>query len=69
MTGATSIVTYILQYNGGVMPETQAQLDTVLAKIPEDTQKSYLSDPMCGIIRFSTVKHFDNPAEQPERAG
>jgi predicted RND superfamily exporter protein len=54
MTGATSIVTYILQYNGGVMPETQAGLNTVLAKIPEDTRKSYLSDPMCGIIRFST---------------
>jgi hydrophobe/amphiphile efflux-3 (HAE3) family protein len=54
MTGATSIVTYILQYNGGVMPETQAQLDTVLSKIPEDTRKSVLSDPMCGIIRFST---------------
>jgi len=56
MTGATSIVTYILQYNGGVMPETQAQLDAVLSKIPEDTRKSYLSDPMCGIIRFSTGK-------------
>ena len=54
MTGATSIVTYILQYNGGVMPETQAQLDTVLEKIPEDTRKSVLSDPMSGIIRFST---------------
>ena len=54
MTGATSIVTYILQYNGGVMPETQAQLDAVLAKIPEDTRTSYLSDPMTGIIRFST---------------
>ncbi|MGB9175665.1 MAG: hydrophobe/amphiphile efflux-3 (HAE3) family transporter, partial [Methanoregula sp.] len=56
MTGATSIVTYILQYNGGVMPETQAQVDTVLAKIPEDTRKSVLSDPMSGIIRFSTMK-------------
>ena len=56
MTGATSIVTYILQYNGGVMPETQAQLDTVLEKIPEDTRKSVLSDPMSGIIRFSTIE-------------
>jgi hydrophobe/amphiphile efflux-3 (HAE3) family protein len=55
MTGATSIVTYILQYNGGVMPETQVQADAVLAKIPEDTRKSVLSDPMCGIIRFSTI--------------
>jgi len=54
MTGVTSIVTYILQYNGGVMPETQAELDSVLAKIPATSKKSYLSDPMCGIIRFST---------------
>jgi len=54
ITGSTSIVTYILQYNGGVIPETQAQLDTVIGKIPEDTRKSVLSDPMCGTIRFST---------------
>ena len=56
MTGATSIVTYILQYNGGSMPETQAGVDAVLSKIPEDTRKSVLSDPICGIIRFSTIK-------------
>ena len=56
ITGATSIVTYILQYNGGLLPETQAQLDAVLAKIPEDTRKSVLNDPMSGIIRFSTGK-------------
>jgi len=56
MTGATSIVTYVLQYNGGVMPETQAELDAVLMKIPVNTRKSVLSDPMCGIIRFSTIK-------------
>jgi len=55
ITGATSIVTYILEYNGGMMPETQAQLDAVLSTIPEDTRKSVLSDPMCGIIRFSTT--------------
>lgn len=55
MTGATSIVTYILQYNGGVMPETQSELDAVLASIPKDTKESVLSDPMCGIIRFSTT--------------
>jgi len=54
--GATSIVTYVLQYNGGVMPETQVQLDTVLSQIPEDSKKSVLGDPMTGIIRFSTMK-------------
>jgi hydrophobe/amphiphile efflux-3 (HAE3) family protein len=56
ITGVTSIVTYILQYNGGVMPETQAELNAVLERIPEDTRKSVLSDLMCGIIRFSTIK-------------
>jgi len=56
ITGATSIVTYVLQYNGGVMPETQAGVDAALAKIPEDTRISVLSDPMGGIIRFSTIK-------------
>jgi uncharacterized protein len=56
ITGATSIVTYILQYNGGVMPETQAEVNAVLEKIPEETRKSVLSDQMCGIIRFSTIK-------------
>ncbi|MFA5267074.1 MAG: hydrophobe/amphiphile efflux-3 (HAE3) family transporter [Methanoregula sp.] len=54
ITGATSIVTYVLQYNGGVMPETQAQLDAVLAKIPTDTKESYLASSLSGIIRFST---------------
>ena len=34
LTSATSIVTYILAYNGGTMPETQSQLDAVLARIP-----------------------------------
>ena len=56
ITGATSIVTYVLQYNGGVIPETQAGVDAALAKIPEDTRISVLSDPMGGIIRFSTIK-------------
>lgn len=55
VTGATSIVTYILQYNGGRLPETQAELDRILEKIPEDTRKSVLSSPMTGIIRFSTI--------------
>jgi uncharacterized protein len=55
MTGVTSIASVILQYNEGVMPETQAELDAVLMTVPADTRKSVLSDPMCGIIRFSTT--------------
>jgi hypothetical protein len=56
LTASTSIATYILQYNGGVIPETQAGLDAVLKKIPEDTRKSYISGSMSGIIRFNTIK-------------
>ena len=55
ITGATSIVTYIIEYNGGLMPENQAQLDFVLSKIPEDTKKPYLASPMSGVIRLSTA--------------
>lgn len=54
LTEGTGIVTYVLQYNGGVMPETQAELDAVLEKIPEDTRNSYISGSMNAIIRFGT---------------
>jgi len=63
LSGSTSIVTYILQYNGGVMPETQDQLDSVLAKIPKDTKESYLASSLSGIIRFSTIDLETNPMQ------
>ena len=56
LTGSTSIVTYILQYNNGVMPETQAELDSLLEKIPEDIKKPYLSGSMSGVIKFNKIK-------------
>jgi uncharacterized protein len=56
LTRATSIVTYILAYNGGVMPETQDQLNAVIEKIPADVKKSYLSGSMEGVVRFNTIK-------------
>ena len=56
LTRATSIVTYILAYNGGVMPEDQNQLDAVLEKIPPEVTKPYLSGSMEGVIRFTTIK-------------
>ena len=55
LTGSTSIVTYVLQYNGGVMPENQAQLDAVLAAMPEDTKESIMASSLSGIIRFTTT--------------
>ncbi len=55
LTRATSIVTYILAYNGGIMPENQNQLNAVIEKIPASVKKSYLSGSMEGVIRFSTI--------------
>ena len=56
LTRATSIVTYILAYNGGVMPEDQNKLNAVIDKIPAEVKKPYLSGSMEGVIRFSTIK-------------
>ena len=55
LTGSTSIVTHVLQYNGGVMPENQAQLDAVLVAMPEDTKESTMASSLSGIIRFTTT--------------
>jgi len=54
LTASTSIVTYIIQYNGGTMPETQSELDAVLATIPESTKESYISGSMSGVVQFNT---------------
>jgi hydrophobe/amphiphile efflux-3 (HAE3) family protein len=56
LTHGTSIVTYILAYNGGVLPEDQSQLNAVIEKIPPEVKKSYLSGSMEGVIRFNTIK-------------
>ncbi len=56
LTTANSIVTYVLVYNNGVMPETQSQLNEALARIPESVKTPYLSGSMNGVIEFGTVK-------------
>jgi hydrophobe/amphiphile efflux-3 (HAE3) family protein len=56
LTRATSIVTYILAYNNGAMPETQSQLNTVLGKIPEQVSSPYLSGSLSAVIEFGTIK-------------
>jgi uncharacterized protein len=38
------------------MPETQAGLDAVLSKIPEETKKPYLSGSMSAVVKFNTIK-------------
>jgi uncharacterized protein len=68
LTGATSLATYVLMYNGGAMPETQTQLDAVIAQIPEETRKTVVSGSSSGLIRFSTIKlsmHQQNNLKDP----
>ena len=55
LSGARSIVTTILSTNGGVMPETQAELDLILGSIPEATRNEYLGGSMSGVVKFSTI--------------
>ncbi|WML68373.1 MAG: hypothetical protein METHP_01990 [Methanoregula sp. SKADARSKE-2] len=56
LTRATSIVTYILAYNNGAMPETQSQLNAVLGKIPEQISSPYLIGSLSAVIEFGTIK-------------
>jgi len=62
LTAATSIATYVLAYNNGVMPETQSQLDAVLAKIPQNAKDQYISGSTRGLISFNMV-HLQIPEE------
>jgi hypothetical protein len=52
ITSATSIVTYIMAYNGGTMPQTQGQVNAALAQIPQSIKDQYLSGSMRGVITF-----------------
>ena len=55
LTSSTSIVTYILAYNNGEMPQTQSQLNSVLDKIPSGVKDQYISGSMRGVIHFGTI--------------
>jgi hydrophobe/amphiphile efflux-3 (HAE3) family protein len=55
LTSATSIVTCILAYNGGVMPDSQGSLDAVLERIPEEVRTQYVSGSMDAVMKFGTA--------------
>jgi hypothetical protein len=62
LTSATSIVTYVLAYNNGQMPETQSELNAVLDTIPASVKENYISGSLQGIVKFGTIK-MEIPAE------
>lgn len=56
ITGVTSIATLIRQYNNGVLPSTEREVDDVIARIPENTLARYLNGNMETVLEFSTVQ-------------
>jgi hydrophobe/amphiphile efflux-3 (HAE3) family protein len=53
--GSRSIVTHLLQYNGGVLPETNQGIDQVLNLIPAEIRTRYVSGNTDAVIEFSTI--------------
>ena len=55
ITGSRSIVTYLAQFNNGVLPETNPEIAAVMERIPADTRTRYVSGKTEAIIEFSTI--------------
>ena len=55
ITGVASIATLIREYNGGVLPSTEREVDNVTARIPEESLQRYLNGNMEAVLEFSTV--------------
>ncbi|MFA5613360.1 MAG: hydrophobe/amphiphile efflux-3 (HAE3) family transporter [Methanoculleus sp.] len=55
ITGVSSITTLIREYNDGVLPSTRAEVDDVIARIPEASLNRHLNGNMETVLEFSTV--------------
>ncbi|MDI9633284.1 MAG: hydrophobe/amphiphile efflux-3 (HAE3) family transporter [Methanolinea sp.] len=55
ITGVTSIATLLARYNNGILPSTEEEIRQVLARIPEEARKRYLSGNIEAVMEFSTV--------------
>jgi hydrophobe/amphiphile efflux-3 (HAE3) family protein len=55
ITGSRSIVTYLIQYNGGVLPTTNQRIGEVLDEIPKEIRSRYVNGNTEAVIEFSTV--------------
>jgi len=56
ITGVSSIATLVRDYNGGVLPSTEREVDAVVARIPESSLSRYLNGNMEAVLEFSTVE-------------
>jgi hypothetical protein len=55
ITGVTSIATLLTQYNGGILPVTNSEIQHTLSRMPAETQNRYLNGKMETVLEFSTV--------------
>jgi len=55
ITGTRSIADLIIQYNGGSLPETDAEVALILEEIPSDVRDHYLSGHSMALIEVSTI--------------
>jgi len=55
ITGTRSIADLVIQYNNGTLPETDAELRTVLETIPPELRNRYLSGNSMALIEISTI--------------
>jgi uncharacterized protein len=62
LNNAISIADYVITYNNGTMPQTQSELDTVLAKIPDGTKKQYLNGKNEAVVQLYT-NNMETPAK------
>ncbi|MEI7856599.1 MAG: hydrophobe/amphiphile efflux-3 (HAE3) family transporter, partial [Methanomicrobiales archaeon] len=55
VTSSTSIATYLVQYNNGVLPQTPPEIDAVMKKIPQQTRDRYVSWNSEAVIEFNFI--------------
>ncbi|MDD1677251.1 MAG: hydrophobe/amphiphile efflux-3 (HAE3) family transporter [Methanomicrobiales archaeon] len=53
--GSASLATWVRQYNGGVLPATDGELEQALERIPPDTRKRYMNGYSEAIMEFYYV--------------
>ena len=60
ITGVSSIATLLRQYNHGVLPASDAEVQEVFASIPSDVSKRYIYGNMNAVIEFSMASISSN---------
>ncbi|UUX92157.1 efflux RND transporter permease subunit [Methanoplanus endosymbiosus] len=55
ITGVTSIATLVKKYNGGTIPESEAEIIEIVSSIPESEKEPYINGHMTTVLQFSML--------------